>query len=226
MRIALLIALLIGVLVAQESHLERQKLAQKGEKIANALCQSDLIPSIDSNCTLEEFSQKLKASHACNKLSKSKEKALLYYLYGKEHNSIEIAKSKAPIAIPHNAKCPVCGMFIYKYPKWAAHMVIDGKDYYFDGVKDMMKFYIFDGDFPYDRKKISLMEVNDYYTLQATNVKDAYFVYDSDLFGPMGRELIPFGDEASAKTFMRDHHGKSILRFDAITDAMVMALDD
>lgn len=225
MRRTLLIPLIVGVLTAQESPLERQDLAHKGEKIAHALCKSELLPRDTAQLTIEELAQQLDSSKACTKLSKSKEKALLYYLYEKEHHSAEVAKNKAPIAIPEDAKCPVCGMFIYKYPKWAAHIVIDGKSYYFDGVKDMMKFYIFDSDFPYDRKKISLMEVNDYYTLQATAIKDAYFVYDSDVFGPMGRELIPFADEASAKTFMQDHHGKSILRFDEITDKIVMALD-
>jgi len=45
---------------------------------------------------------------------------------------------------------PVCGMFVAKYPKWPASISYEGKIYYFDGVKDMMKYYIFDGNFPCD----------------------------------------------------------------------------
>jgi nitrous oxide reductase accessory protein NosL len=127
--------------------------------------------------------------------------------------------------VPSDAKCPVCGMFVSKYPKWAARMAVGGKVYYFDGVKDMMKYYIFDGDFPYDREKISTMMVTDYYTLEEIPAKEAYYVNDSDIFGPMGHELIPFKNEKSAKAFMDDHHGKGPVKFDEITDKMVMALD-
>ena len=44
-------------------------------------------------------------------------------------------------SIRSKAKCPVCGMFVNKYPKWTAVIeTSDGTNYYFDGVKDMMKF--------------------------------------------------------------------------------------
>jgi nitrous oxide reductase accessory protein NosL len=41
----------------------------------------------------------------------------------------------------------------------------------------------------------------------------------------MGHELVPFKKEESAKTFMAEHHGKKIVKFDEITAHMVMALD-
>jgi nitrous oxide reductase accessory protein NosL len=116
-------------------------------------------------------------------------------------------------------------MFVAKYPKWAAEMVVDGKKHYFDGVKDMMKYYIFDGDFPYDRKKIEKMDVTDFYTLEAIPAKEAYYVLGSKLYGPMGNELIPFKTEQEAKDFIKDHGGDRIVRFDEITPKMVMALD-
>jgi nitrous oxide reductase accessory protein NosL len=129
------------------------------------------------------------------------------------------------LLVPSEAKCPVCGMFVGKYPKWAAFMVVDGKKYYFDGVKDMMKYYIFDGNFPYNRSSISKMSVSDYYTLEEVPAKEAIYVLGSNVFGPMGNELIPFKSKKSAKTFMQEHNGKAILMFDEITDKMVMALD-
>jgi nitrous oxide reductase accessory protein NosL len=89
----------------------------------------------------------------------------------------------------------------------------------------MMKYYIFDGDFVYDRTHISRMEVSDYYSLEAIPAQDAYYVLDSDIFGPMGRELIPFKRLEHAKNFSADHHGKSIVRFQKITDTMLMQLD-
>jgi nitrous oxide reductase accessory protein NosL len=115
-------------------------------------------------------------------------------------------------------------MFISKYPKWAAIMVIDNKHKYFDGVKDMMKYYFFDADFPYDRAKIKKMKVTNYYTLKAIDAKRAYYVYDSKVYGPMGRELIPFSTKKEALNFIRDHGGE-LMRFNQITPKLVMALD-
>jgi copper chaperone NosL len=50
-------------------------------------------------------------------------------------------------------------------------------------------------------------------------------VIGSDVFGPMGRELIPFKTEADAKGFMQDHQGKFMLRFKEVTVEVVKNLD-
>ncbi len=194
------------------------KLANKGEKIVKTLCEKEKLP--DSTGTIEQLIPKIKKSQACPPLSKSRLEAVAYYL---SNGSMKL--SKKHIDVPGNAKCPVCGMFVSKYPKWAALMVVDGKKYYFDGVKDLMKFYIFDGDFPYDRSKVTEITVTDFYTLEGIPAKEAYYVTGSNLFGPMGNELIPFKTEEAAKNFMRDHQGEAIVRFDQITPKMVMALD-
>ena len=194
------------------------KLSNKGEKIVKTLCDAKKLPSAQG--TIEQLMEKINASGACPPLSQSKLKAVAYYV---SNGSIKLQADR--IEVPENAKCPVCGMFVAKYPKWTAVMEIDGKKYYFDGVKDMMKYYIFDGDFPYDRTRIAKMYVSDYYTLEAIPAKEAFYVLDSDVFGPMGRELIPFKSEKSARTFMVEHHGKAMVKFNEITDKMVMALD-
>ena len=116
-------------------------------------------------------------------------------------------------------------MFVAKYPKWAALIDIEAKKHYFDGVKDMMKFYIFDVDFPYNRSKITHMKVTDFYTLKAIDAKEAFYVIGSDVYGPMGNELIPFLNEQAAQNFMTDHRGKKIIRFKEITPKLVMGLD-
>ena len=67
--------------------------------------------------------------------------------------------------------------------------------------------------------------MSDYYTLEAIPAKEAFYVLDPDVYGPMGHELVPFKKRKSAQTFMEEHNGKKIVRFDEITDHMVMALD-
>ena len=218
-KILLTVLFIVGSLFANEMSITKiVKLSNKGEKIVKTLCESEKLPSAQG--TIQELMDKIKVSAACPPLSKSKLEAVAYYV---SNGSMKLTGKQ--LAVPNQAKCPVCGMFVSKYPKWAARIKYDNKDYYFDGVKDMMKYYIFDGDFPYDRKNISEITVSDYYTLEEIAAKKAFYVLDSDVFGPMGRELIPFKSEKSAKAFMDDHNGKAIVRFDEITDKMVMALD-
>lgn len=125
-------------------------------------------------------------------------------------------------------KCPVCGMFVYKYPKWVAVIELaDGTSYFYDGAKDMFKHYM---DIPkYTPRKagqeIVSLEVTDYYAVALIDAKEAWYVIGSDVFGPMGHELIPFETEVSAKEFLEDHKGTQILRFPDVTADTIKALD-
>lgn len=125
-------------------------------------------------------------------------------------------------------KCPVCGMFVAKYPDFVAHLVFkDGSEAFFDGVKDMMKYYFDLAKYNPAKKTsdIAAIYVTDYYTLKLIDGHQAYYVIGSDVYGPMGRELIPFGDKKAAQEFLKDHKGKSLLKFSEITPAVIKTLD-
>ncbi|MCX7948665.1 MAG: nitrous oxide reductase accessory protein NosL [Treponemataceae bacterium] len=125
-------------------------------------------------------------------------------------------------------KCPVCGMFVSKYPDWLAAIVFkDGSYAVFDGVKDMMKYY-------HNLKKynpskrltdIDFIQVNDYYRLAPIDGSKAYYVIGSNIYGPMGKELIPFEKKEDAEEFMVDHVGKALLKFQEITPEVLKGLD-
>jgi copper chaperone NosL len=125
-------------------------------------------------------------------------------------------------------KCPVCGMFVAKYPDFVAEIVFkDGSYAVFDGVKDMFKYYLElsrhnPAKTPSDIRSIY---VTDYYELQPTDAARAFYVIGSDIYGPMGRELIPFVAEGDAMEFMKDHAGKQVLRFGDITADVLKGLD-
>jgi nitrous oxide reductase accessory protein NosL len=214
----LIISLLITISNAQKpTSTQIDKLILKGEKMASVLCSKEKLPNYKTS--IEATMVNIETSLACSKLSSSKLKAIAYYLQK------GISKKSEHIVVPKNAKCPVCGMFVSKYPKWSAKIVIEKKELYFDGVKDMMKYYIFDGDFKYNREKISQIIVSDYYTLEAIDAKEAFFVKGSNIYGPMGHELIAFKDEKSANSFKDDHAGKSIVKFKDITADSITKLD-
>ncbi len=125
-------------------------------------------------------------------------------------------------------KCPVCGMFVNKYPEWLAQIRLkDSKIFFFDGAKDMFKFLsqpnkYMPGTDPKDVKEIY---VTDYYSLESIDGKTALYVIGSNVYGPMGKELIPFHKEEDAEEFLRDHGGKRVLRFQEVTPDILRELD-
>lgn len=198
------------------------KLVQKGEKIALKLCEENKLSQIKSK-KLDDILQQIENLNPCVKLNERNKEALAYFIMAGHAEDLSHVKEK--MELPKEVKCPVCGMFVAKYPKWAALIDVASQKYYFDGVKDMMKFYIFDVDFPYDRATIVNIEVTDFYTLKAIDAKKAFYVIGSDVYGPMGNELIPFLTKDAAQNFMTDHRGEKIILFDDITPKLVMGLD-
>lgn len=125
-------------------------------------------------------------------------------------------------------KCPVCGMFVAKYPDWVAELTFkDGSYVVFDGPKDMFKYYLEPEKYGRARKKsdIAAVFVTDYYDLRVTNGYNAYYVMGSDVYGPMGRELVPFEKHTGAAEFLKDHKGEKILTFEKVTSEVLKGLD-
>ena len=138
------------------------------------------------------------------------------------------AEAVAPVPVAKTDKCPVCGMFVSKYPDFVAQIIhSDGSYAVFDGVKDMFKYL-------FDRQRyrpgteslgIAAIYVTDYYSMTLIDGRTAWYVVGSDVYGPMGRELIPLQHEAEARDFIKDHAGKTLLRFEEVTPAILRGLD-
>jgi copper chaperone NosL len=125
-------------------------------------------------------------------------------------------------------KCPVCGMFVVKYPDFVGEIVFkDGSYAVFDGAKDMFKYCLELSRYNPEKKPsdIRSIYVTDYYALKPTDATRAFYVIGSDVYGPMGRELVPFVTDGDAMEFMKDHAGKQALRFGDITADIVKGLD-
>jgi nitrous oxide reductase accessory protein NosL len=138
------------------------------------------------------------------------------------------AEEKQDLKPSPRDKCPVCGMFVAKYPDWVAGIRFrDGATVFFDGAKDMFKYYFNLKKYRPSKKQadIEVLQVTDYYSLTPANGFEAYYVLGSDVYGPMGRELIPFAREEDAREFMKDHKGQIILRFNEVTNEKIIGLD-
>lgn len=135
-----------------------------------------------------------------------------------------------PIELPspgENATCPVCGMFVARYPAWVATVLYrDGHAHHFDGAKDLFK-YLFDlPRYAPDRSAaaIAAIGVTEYYNLDRIDARRAWFVIGSDVLGPMGHELVPLASEADAEAFVADHGGQ-VIRFEAVDAELLERLD-
>jgi len=193
-----------------------KKVYQKGKKLYIKKCKQNII---DVN-NFENIA-KLKAYIKTNKICKVKKdkqlQVIVVYLWDIQKLKKSMNKSNA-IKVPQKAKCPICGMFVAKYPKWAAQVKLDKHNLYFDGVKDMMK-WIFKNE-----KKINKIFVTDYYTTNKIEAKKAFYVIGSNVYGPMGNELIPFSSKEKAQEFMKNHEAKMIIEFNKITKQLVKSL--
>ncbi len=132
-----------------------------------------------------------------------------------------------PIPYRDSDRCPVCNMFVAKYPDWVAAILFnDGNYKVFDGPKDMFHYYLHMEDYDpgRDKEEIEAIIVKEYYNLRPIDARKAFFVIGSDVIGPMGRELIPFDSREAAEEFMEDHRGKRVLTFDEIDEGLVERL--
>jgi nitrous oxide reductase accessory protein NosL len=140
----------------------------------------------------------------------------------------EIPKRMVPVVPTAKDKCPVCGMFVSKYPDWTTAVLFkDGSHVFFDGAKDMFKYLLDSKKYGSSKKMedIRAIMVKDYYGLSWIDARRAWYVLGSDVFGPMGRELIPLEKEADAKEFMKDHKGIRIVRFLEVNMEVLKTLD-
>lgn len=142
-----------------------------------------------------------------------------------------IDKPGVELAIPSPAQtdtCPVCGMFVARYPEWIATVLYrDGHAHQFDGAKDLFTYLL---DLPrwapgHQAADIAAIAVTDYYGLARIDAHSAWYVVGSDTLGPMGHELIPLATEEDAQGFLADHAGRRILRFGDVTPDLIRDLN-
>ncbi|MFK5881264.1 MAG: nitrous oxide reductase accessory protein NosL [Sulfurospirillum sp.] len=206
-----------------------KKLYIMGKKIYEKRCKKiDLSDFIEIN----ELKAEVLKDKFCGNLDERHLQALALYLWDVKREG-GISNKTQKVTVNEDEKCPVCGMFVYKYPRWAAQIFYKHGNHQhhlsFDGVKDMMKFYFNNkkwGKYDYaKRKNITKILVTDYYKQYAIDARGAFFVIGSNIYGPMGNELVPFSTLQEAKNFKNDHKGTKILKFSEIKESLPYKLD-
>lgn len=134
----------------------------------------------------------------------------------------------APKAIPAEARCPVCGMYPARFPKWAAQTVFkDGASHYFDSPVDLFVFLQQPDRYNkrYTRDDIATSFVTDFETGQWIDAHNAFYVQGSSAFGPMRSADLPaFATQKSAAALARSRGGK-VLTFMQVTPELIRSLN-
>ncbi|GAB6049594.1 hypothetical protein JCM16106_04380 [Hydrogenophilus islandicus] len=112
----------------------------------------------------------------------------------------------APRTIPETARCPICGMYPARYPRWAAQRIDEaGRVDFYDAPRDLVihdQWLRQAGEVESSRKRAVAIWVRDYCRDEPTWIagEQAWFVFSPQLIGPMGRpEPAACGDETSAR---------------------------
>lgn len=203
--------------IAMVTKKKKKKVYPMGKKIYTKMCNQDI--SLDKYKAINELKSSIRYNHLCKNLKEKQLQAVSLYLWEVKKLG-EVDDLKITIKVTKDEKCPICGMFVYKYPRWATQIFYADKHYSFDGVKDLMKYYF------KHKKGINKILVTDYYSQKAIDATNSYFVMGSDVYGPMGDELIPFLNKDDAENFLLDHKATNIIKFLNITEDTISKLDE
>lgn len=124
-----------------------------------------------------------------------------------------------PRPIPKDARCPVCGMYPARMPRWAAQVLYrDGHAHFFDSPVDLMQFL---GAVPHHSPGYTADDLLSSWVTDAARttagkhhwvpLQQAWFVHGSDALGPMRRGDLPaFATQAQAEAFSQKRGGRAL----------------
>jgi len=133
-----------------------------------------------------------------------------------------------PRPIPAEARCPVCGMYPSRFPRWAAQLIFkDGDAHFFDSPVDLFAFQqrIDRHDKSHTLDDVAVSYASDFESGQLIEAQQAFFVHGSSALGPMRDADLPaFASRKAAEAFSRQHGGK-VLAFAEITPELIRSLN-
>ncbi len=134
----------------------------------------------------------------------------------------------APRPIPADARCPVCGMFPARSPRWAAQLIFrNGDTHFFDSPVSLYLYLQAMARFSPGRSldEVGATFVTDLDSGAWTPAAQAHYVHGSRALGPMRNGNLPaFASLEAARQFAGEQGGQ-LLRADQITPAVLAPLD-
>jgi nitrous oxide reductase accessory protein NosL len=117
-------------------------------------------------------------------------------------------------------RCPVCGMKVIKYPKFAAAIQLtDGTTFYFCSAGCMIRTWLHPDIF-IARNSAALLRpvIREYFSGEPLDARSVVWVAGSDVIGPMGPAVVPLRDEKALEIFLRRHGGRDTFGLNELND--------
>jgi nitrous oxide reductase accessory protein NosL len=116
----------------------------------------------------------------------------------------------------HN-KCPLCGMYPARYPKFNCQIVFkDGSYEAFDSAIGLLVYLHFPDKTGIKLKPVGKIYFKNYLKESWLEADQAFFVTGSEIQGPMGVQFLPVDSEQAANKLKKQAKGKDIIHFKMI----------
>jgi nitrous oxide reductase accessory protein NosL len=122
-----------------------------------------------------------------------------------------------PPEIESHKKCPLCGMYPARYPKFNCQIVFkDGSYEAFDSAIGLLVYLHFPDKTGAKLKPIAGVYFKDYLKQGWLEAEKTFFVTGSEIRGPMGIQFLPVDSQQAAEQIKKQANGKDIIRFNMI----------
>ena len=135
----------------------------------------------------------------------------------------------APLAVPEDARCAVCGMYPARFPHWAAQLVLkDGSRRWFESPRELLVFLRDLDRYGKGVKTDDLVAafVTDFGGAGWVRATDAFFVRGSRQRGPMGVDAFPAFGKRTAAAALATAQGGEVVDWNALVTAFAGDPDD
>lgn len=130
--------------------------------------------------------------------------------------------------VPEEARCPVCGMYPARTPRWAAQLIFnDGGALFFDSPLELFRFLLRMDLYHagHDAQDVARAYVSDAGDGRWVSIAEAYFVQGSRQLGPMRNQDLPaFAEHGDAEAFMAEQGG-TLIRLEQITLDLLQSVE-
>ncbi len=122
-----------------------------------------------------------------------------------------------PIKIESHKKCPLCGMYSARYPRFNCQIVFkDGSYEAFDSAIGLLVYLLFPDNTEIKLQPIAKIYFKDYLKESWLEAGKTFFVTGSEVKGPMGIQFLPVDSEQAAEELKKQEKGKDIIHFKKI----------
>lgn len=115
-------------------------------------------------------------------------------------------------------RCDLCGMRIEATSEWrAGGASADGEELHFDAPKCLFRYHL-------TRGGVQRPWVIEHYSQEHADAEALLYVTGTELYSPMGSDLVPVRGREAAEGLRIDHHGDAIHTFGEVTEPVIEPL--